>query len=467
MEFDHSTDTILPDDQAVLTIGGTGGITLPSGTTAQRAGSTGTLRWNTDLAALELLNSSSVWQTPGSLGISQLGRYKSVTNNQAASDPGSGNLKWNNATQSSSTSIYIDALTSGGFDATNYLNAVEVPSVLVIQDMDDASIFQRWTVTSIVDSTGWFTFSVTYIDGAGTFANNKNIAIALMFNGTSGSSTGYLTFTNQSTSPGALTLYTDNGANYQANTMVWDNPAAFLGEVSFGAPGTEQGSIVVNGTTYDAIVKINEFGGTRDASLILHRHATTPTISATLAFARAVGDTSSHSNVASGDTIGEIVYAGWNTSSYYRAARILVEVDGTPGVTDMPGRIRFLLSPDGSATPTEYFRIASTGAFGLSGANYGTTNQVLTSNGPTAAPTWTAPPGATDLSYTAGTRLLASSTGADVTLPLFSSTDAGLTPASGGGTTTYLRADGTWAAQITVSVSAPSSPNLNDLWLSI
>jgi len=53
---------------------------------------------------------------------------------------------------------------------------------------------------------------------------------------------------------------------------------------------------------------------------------------------------------------------------------------------------------------------------------------------------------ATDLSYTASTRLLASSTGADVTLPLFSSTEAGLTPLSGGGTTNFLRADGTWAA---------------------
>lgn len=53
---------------------------------------------------------------------------------------------------------------------------------------------------------------------------------------------------------------------------------------------------------------------------------------------------------------------------------------------------------------------------------------------------------ATDLSYTASTRVLASSTGADATLPLFSSGDAGLAPASGGGTSNFLRADGTWAA---------------------
>ena len=56
----------------------------------------------------------------------------------------------------------------------------------------------------------------------------------------------------------------------------------------------------------------------------------------------------------------------------------------------------------------------------------------------------------TDLTYTAATRLLASSTGTDVTLPLVTSTDAGLAPASGGGTTTFLRADGSWAAPSTV-----------------
>lgn len=54
--------------------------------------------------------------------------------------------------------------------------------------------------------------------------------------------------------------------------------------------------------------------------------------------------------------------------------------------------------------------------------------------------------GATNLSYTAATRVIASDTGTDATLPLVSSGDAGLAPASGGGTTNFLRADGTWAA---------------------
>jgi hypothetical protein len=52
---------------------------------------------------------------------------------------------------------------------------------------------------------------------------------------------------------------------------------------------------------------------------------------------------------------------------------------------------------------------------------------------------------ACNLGYTAATRVLTSDIGTDVTLPLMSSGDAGLVPASGGGTTNFLRADGTWA----------------------
>lgn len=53
---------------------------------------------------------------------------------------------------------------------------------------------------------------------------------------------------------------------------------------------------------------------------------------------------------------------------------------------------------------------------------------------------------ATNLSYDATTRNLASSTGSPAVLPLFGSSSAGLVPASGGGTSNFLRADGTFAA---------------------
>ncbi len=54
--------------------------------------------------------------------------------------------------------------------------------------------------------------------------------------------------------------------------------------------------------------------------------------------------------------------------------------------------------------------------------------------------------GATNLSYDATSRTVISDSGADAVLPVFTSANAGLVPASGGGTTAFLRADGTFAA---------------------
>lgn len=69
MEIDHGLEKISPDDTVTtITIGGTGGLGLPTGTTAQRpANSAGILRWNTDLTALEI-NNGSGFNTVGAGG---------------------------------------------------------------------------------------------------------------------------------------------------------------------------------------------------------------------------------------------------------------------------------------------------------------------------------------------------------------------------------------------------------------
>jgi hypothetical protein len=45
----------------------------------------------------------------------------------------------------------------------------------------------------------------------------------------------------------------------------------------------------------------------------------------------------------------------------------------------------------------ERFRLGTAGQFGIAGANYGTAGQVLTSGGPSAAPTWSAVPAPSDM----------------------------------------------------------------------
>jgi hypothetical protein len=59
----------------------------------------------------------------------------------------------------------------------------------------------------------------------------------------------------------------------------------------------------------------------------------------------------------------------------------------------------------------------------------------------------------TDLSWDAPTRQVRSSTGADATLTLFSTTAAGLVPQGNASTAQFLRADGAWGTLATVAIS--------------
>lgn len=92
--------------------------------------------------------------------------------------------------------------------------------------------------------------------------------------------------------------------------------------------------------------------------------------SATLELSRARNTQASPAIVANGDYIGQINFAGYNTN-FQRGATIYALVDGEPGTagdtTDMPGKLVFATTPNGSATPTTRMSIDSAGAVTLSG----------------------------------------------------------------------------------------------------
>ena len=72
----------------------------------------------------------------------------------------------------------------------------------------------------------------------------------------------------------------------------------------------------------------------------------------------------SYTSVASGDTLGRISWSGADgTDLVTQACEIIGSVDGTPGSNDMPGRISFWTTPDGSSTTVERARINSSGDF--------------------------------------------------------------------------------------------------------
>jgi hypothetical protein len=105
-----------------------------------------------------------------------------------------------------------------------------------------------------------------------------------------------------------------------------------------------------------------------------------------------VGSGGTHSVIANTDTGSQGVvktfldFWGKNTAAEVKVQATLASA---PGINASSGGCMMLFTNNSSSSSTERLRITEDGAFGLSGANYGTSGQVLTSGGSAAAPTWT------------------------------------------------------------------------------
>jgi hypothetical protein len=75
----------------------------------------------------------------------------------------------------------------------------------------------------------------------------------------------------------------------------------------------------------------------------------------------------SHTAVLSEDIIGYTQWTASDGTAFREAATIVAIVDGTPGAGDMPGRLQFMTTRDGSATAVERMRINSVGQVVIGG----------------------------------------------------------------------------------------------------
>ena len=114
------------------------------------------------------------------------------------------------------------------------------------------------------------------------------------------------------------------------------------------------------------------------------------------------------------DALGMIAWVGGDgTDSVSTAARITGAVDGTPGSNDMPGRLEFLTTADGGATPTERMRITKFGEVLIGKTTTSLTDDGLRLQGE----------GAMNLSRTSTSTNLATASGASIALVNPSATD--------------------------------------------
>lgn len=128
--------------------------------------------------------------------------------------------------------------------------------------------------------------------------------------------------------------------------------------------------VLVNNTTQfttyrGATSNVPQFqvaGTTKDTSGMLTSIFSADATGSRIFFAKSRNATvGSQTVVNSGDSLGELSFGGSDGTQIAEAARIVAEVDGTPGAGDMPGRIVFSTTADGASTVTERLRISSTG----------------------------------------------------------------------------------------------------------
>ena len=94
--------------------------------------------------------------------------------------------------------------------------------------------------------------------------------------------------------------------------------------------------------------------------------------------------------VNNGDTCGVVSFQGSDGTELVEAASITVQVDGSPGANDMPGRMIFLTTADGASGPTERVRITAAGDTGFYNASivFPNTNNAVSLGG--SSYKWTA-----------------------------------------------------------------------------
>lgn len=98
----------------------------------------------------------------------------------AAADPGTNNVRFDNATLSNVQNMYFDDISSSGFDTGPWVARLRVGDILYVQKALDPAIYAVYRVAGIpVDNVGWWTVPVKIFITAGILpAANDTIIFA-------------------------------------------------------------------------------------------------------------------------------------------------------------------------------------------------------------------------------------------------------------------------------------------------
>jgi hypothetical protein len=89
------------------------------------------------------------------------------------SDPGTGGIRFNNATYSSVTAIYVDNTDAAGTEMTYFLDSL-LGSTITVKNVSTTSGTATYLVTAVSNSTGYRTLTVTHVSSTGTLATSSS-----------------------------------------------------------------------------------------------------------------------------------------------------------------------------------------------------------------------------------------------------------------------------------------------------
>jgi hypothetical protein len=198
----------------------------------------------------------------------------------ADADPGNGFLRFDNATQSSATTIRLDLLGADAVDYTNVLALFSASTSVIkgqirITKVGDTTKFMIFNVTALAVPAGYRNATVAYVTGSGAspFANNDALTLVFTRNGDIGSvgmiNYGYFNAREMQAS-GTVGGTSSNGANVRVlNTVVTNTiSGASLSSNTITLPaGTYQ--IYARAPSYGTQHKLTLFNTTDSATTIV------------------------------------------------------------------------------------------------------------------------------------------------------------------------------------------------------
>lgn len=171
--------------------------------------------------------------TDTNLLLSSPGIAYTFSTSTTMADPGSGILRFNNATISSVTAIAIDDNDANGADLSNYVVTWDDVGTtdrgtLVIQNRTSPGNVAIFTISgALTDNAGWTQLAVTYVTHAGSFASNAPLGVTYSkpggtgATGAAGPNVGldYTWSTSTSGDPGSGKLLVNNATPASATQL--------------------------------------------------------------------------------------------------------------------------------------------------------------------------------------------------------------------------------------------------------